>query len=352
MDEKLISKSNPIVRTILLPLLVAVFAACYFPLKAQVLPQAFNYQAVVRDATGQIIANQAISIRTSIVADSATGATLYAETHQPTTNAFGLANLAVGTGSTTSGNFAAIAWGGSAKYLKVEVDVAGGSSYVDMGTTQLLSVPYALYAGNSGDGLPTGTSGQTLRHNGTDWVAATNLSNNGTKVTIADGTQGNGKILTSDAAGTASWATPALGQGAFSVHPTSNVALGNSAQTIPFGSTIFNPDNAFNTSDSVFTAPANGIYHFELVFSINSSATVTNETGLVRFYKNGTSIVGQQTLKYSATPSFGASEFIGATVQLNAGETIKVVTSFFPSTATMAGGSGSNRTIFSGYRIR
>jgi len=114
-------------------------------------PQAFNYQAIIRDADGSPIIDQAVSLRVSILQDSTTGTSVYTEIHTVTTNQFGLVNLGVGTGTIIAGNFSTINWGGGDYFLKVEVDPEGGSDYTDLGTTQLLSVPYALFAQNGGD---------------------------------------------------------------------------------------------------------------------------------------------------------------------------------------------------------
>jgi len=147
-------------------------------------PQSFKYQAVARDSGGNLLMNQPVTFRISILQGSAGGASVYAETHPVTTNDFGLANLNIGGGIPVSGNFTTIVWGANTYYIKVELDPLGGSAYQLMGTSQLLSVPYALYAKNSGDGVGTGTSGQTLRHNGTSWIGSSTLYNNGTNVGI------------------------------------------------------------------------------------------------------------------------------------------------------------------------
>jgi len=114
-------------------------------------PEAINYQAVVRDGSGNIIANQSIGVQISILQTTATGTVIFSETFTKTSNGFGLINLAIGTGTATTGTFAGIDWSTGPYFVKTAVDVTGGSSYVDMGTSQLLSVPYALYAKNSGD---------------------------------------------------------------------------------------------------------------------------------------------------------------------------------------------------------
>lgn len=109
-------------------------------------PASFKYQAVARDASGSVLANKSISFRISILKGSETGTAVFRETHSPVTNEFGLVNLEIGQGTVIDGNFSAIDWGGSSHYLKVEMDPNGGTSFALMGTSQLLSVPYALNA--------------------------------------------------------------------------------------------------------------------------------------------------------------------------------------------------------------
>jgi hypothetical protein len=109
-------------------------------------PQAFNYQAVIRDANGNLLENQAVGIKISLLQGSATGQEVYAETHATTTNPYGLVDLKIGTGTATTGQFDTIAWGAGPYYLQLAVDLTGGANYAVMGTTQMLSVPYALYA--------------------------------------------------------------------------------------------------------------------------------------------------------------------------------------------------------------
>jgi hypothetical protein len=123
-------------------------------------PPAFNYQAVVRNGSGAVVASTAVKFKFSIHDVNPGGTIVYQETQSVTTSAFGLANTTVGTGASTGtgGAFTAISWGAGAKYLQVEIDPTGGSSYTDMGTSQLMSVPYALYAANSGGGA-TGATG-------------------------------------------------------------------------------------------------------------------------------------------------------------------------------------------------
>lgn len=112
-------------------------------------PQGIQYQAVALNGAGNPISNSNVGVRLSVLNDSATGTVLYTETHTRPTNAQGLFNLVVGQGTVVTGNFAGIIWANGSKFLKVEMDAAGGSNYTVLGTTQLLSVPYALHAAST-----------------------------------------------------------------------------------------------------------------------------------------------------------------------------------------------------------
>ncbi len=110
-------------------------------------PQAIPYQAVARDSAGILISNQNISLRFSIHDSTANGTIVYQETHSAMTNEFGLFTVNIGQGTPVIGAFNfVINWGMDPIWLQVELDTAGGSSYVNIGTQQMLSVPYALFA--------------------------------------------------------------------------------------------------------------------------------------------------------------------------------------------------------------
>lgn len=111
-------------------------------LSAQV-PQAFSYQTIAFNASGAPIANGNVALKISILENSATGTVLYTETHNKTTNSKGLVNLNIGQGTSTTGTFGGINWGANTKFVKVEMDPAGGSNYTNVGVNQLMSVPYS-----------------------------------------------------------------------------------------------------------------------------------------------------------------------------------------------------------------
>ena len=129
-----------------------------FSINAQI-PQAFNYQAVARDAAGNILANQLVSLRFTILSGGPSGTVEYVETQMANTNEFGLFTLEIGQGTIVFGTFSTIDWSSGDFWLKTELDASGGTSYANMGTAQLLSVPFAMYAANSGVGGPTGPTG-------------------------------------------------------------------------------------------------------------------------------------------------------------------------------------------------
>ncbi len=112
-------------------------------------PEGFKYQAVVRNSTGTILGNQPVGVQLTVLQGSATGTAVYTETFSPTTNSYGIVNLEIGTGTTTD-DFTLIDWGNGPYFIETAIDVSGGTSYVAMGTSQLMSVPYALYAKTAG----------------------------------------------------------------------------------------------------------------------------------------------------------------------------------------------------------
>ena len=172
-------------------LLITLFFLQTKPIKAQA-PQAFPYQAVARAASGNLLSNQTISIRMSVLDLTSTGTVLYRETHSVTTNSLGLFTINIGQGNVTLGVFANIAWGSGAKYIKIDMDANGGNNYTTMGTTQLLSVPYALYANVPGVAGPQGVAGT----NGTNGVDGKTILNGTTNPAAATGVNGDFYINT------------------------------------------------------------------------------------------------------------------------------------------------------------
>ncbi len=138
-------------------LLVTLFV---MPVFAQA-PEKMNYQGVARDNSGNVLPNQAIGLQVKLHSGTSGGAVVYSETHAVSTNGFGLFNVQIGAGSNVSGTFSSIGWGTDAFYVEVLMDASGGTNYLSMGTQQLISVPYALYAKTSGTPGATGPAGPT-----------------------------------------------------------------------------------------------------------------------------------------------------------------------------------------------
>ncbi len=269
-------------------------------------PLGFNYQAVIRDADGLVLNNQEVGMQISIIQGEVTGDVTYSETFSAETNNHGIVNLVIGSGNVQSGIFGEIDWSLGDYYIKIEVDVAGGINYTEMGTTQLLSVPYAHYAfsGNAGKSAyeiwldlgntgtvddfiaslsgPDGVDGEDglsayeiwldLGNTGTvdDFIASLtgpngesayevwlNLGNTGTEQDFIDD-------LTGDS-GTSSWNDEET-----AVHTSKNVGIGTSTPTAPLqvesttpkgkGEPIFEVKNS--TGKTVFAVYENDVKVF------------------------------------------------------------------------------------------
>jgi hypothetical protein len=144
-------------------LLNLCFLILTLTIKAQTPPNAFNYSAVARNPAGQPIATTTIGIQITILKTSPTGESQYSENHFVDTDAFGLFNLVIGAGAVESGSMAAIEWSNDNYYLKVGMDATGGTNFLTMGTTQLLSVPYALHA-KTAESITGGGAGGGFTH--------------------------------------------------------------------------------------------------------------------------------------------------------------------------------------------
>lgn len=116
-------------------------------------PQAIKYQAVIRDLDGTVLANKNVALRIEILLHSVDGVTVYSELHERTSNAFGLIDLEIGNSNSSNGDFSAIDWANGTYFIKVELDENGGNNFQPMGVSQLLSVPYALFAQNAANGF-------------------------------------------------------------------------------------------------------------------------------------------------------------------------------------------------------
>jgi hypothetical protein len=150
-------------------------------------PEKMSYQAVVRDASNALVASQSIGMQISILQGSASGTAVYVETQTTTSNVNGLVSLEIGSGSVVSGTFSTIDWSNGPYFIQTETDPTGGTTYTITGTTQLMSVPYALHAKTAENF--TGT----LNYTETDPIFGASVANG---ITSIDITNWNNKLTT------------------------------------------------------------------------------------------------------------------------------------------------------------
>ncbi len=137
-------------------------------------PQKINFQSILRNSSGEVIGNSSVSLKISILSGSINSSSVYSEMHAKTTDASGLISLQIGNGTVISGIFANIDWGGASHFIKLEADFSGGSNYVVLGTQELMSVPYALYATKTDTSTLNLTSRFETKLTKTDTVSLSN----------------------------------------------------------------------------------------------------------------------------------------------------------------------------------
>ena len=139
---------------------VCLLAACFTQAQESQMPKAFSYQAVVRDNAGKVVADKEVGVKIEILKGSAeSGTVVYEETLRPKSTMTGTVNLMIGNGNTEQ--FAAIDWGGNAHFLRISHSLDGSDNYKVVSTTQMLPVPYALYAEKAGSVVDNGSGGST-----------------------------------------------------------------------------------------------------------------------------------------------------------------------------------------------
>lgn len=341
-----------------------LLSAALMGLYAQQAPQAFNYQAVARQASGSPIVNGSIGVKLSVLDGSATGAVEYSETQTATTNNMGLFNLAIGQGTALVGTFANINWGSSAKYLKVEMDPTGGTNYTLTGTSPLLSVPYALYAEKTlitaGNGI--GVSGNTVTNTGD--LSNTNelqtLSLSGSTLSISNGNSvvlpgGGGGAYT---AGNGINVTGTVISNTGDLSPTNEfqtLSLTGSTLSITNGNSIVLPTGTSYTSGT-------GINIAGTVINNTGDLSATNEIQSLSLTGNTLSISGSNSVTLPTGTTYTAGTGIGIAgttinntspdqiVTLTAGTGIGV-TGTYPNFTVSNIGSGATYTAGTGIGI-
>jgi uncharacterized protein (TIGR02145 family) len=140
-------------------------------------PQRINFQSVLRNTNGEVVSNRTVSLRISILSDTINGIADYVEIHTKTTDAGGLMSLQIGNGTAPSMDFTTINWGNSAHFIQLEADLSGGNNYVLLGTQELMSVPYALYASATDTSVFNLTTRFKTKLNGADTISLSDRIN-------------------------------------------------------------------------------------------------------------------------------------------------------------------------------
>lgn len=230
-------------------------------------PQGFNYQAVLRNASGSLMANTNVGMKLSIINGSATSTTvLYSETRTATTTAQGLLNIQIGDGTATSttGNLTTLNWLDSNKFLRVEIDPAGGTSYADFGTTPLLNAPYALQAKQSS-----------------------------TVMTYGSGTANADKMVIQHSPAYPTWGlqySDAMDNFNFIAGGTNIMQVALGYQTVNVGPVASPSAAKLNVASSSTSTPALGIEGSVKAIGTNKFAFIHTKTSTNSYASNGTSI--------------------------------------------------------------
>jgi len=271
-------------------------------------PSQFTYQSVVRANSGSLVSNQEVSFRFSILKGTELGSIVFEEEHTVTTNINGLATMIIGKGSGTD-DLLEIDWGIDSYFLKVEVDPEGGFNYIAEDTTQLLSVPFALYSNSSGS---------NLKITGQDYLSINNNEINVNKIDLSDDVDG---ILPIANGGTGSSTAPMVGVitaldavAARNVLELSTVASSGSyndlTDRLTAGTNIDITDGVISSTDTNTTYTAGtGI----AIDGNNAISTTVTDTDTVRSVTaGGNTLADSETLAFTAGSNVTITENAGA----------------------------------------
>ncbi len=286
-------------------------------------PQGIPYQAAARNSSGGVLASTSVSVRFTILDSVTTGIIKYRETHSTTTDANGMFSVNVGQGTPVSGTFASINWGTNAKFMQVELDPTGGSSYIDMGTQQMMSVPYALNA--SAVKHIVSTTGDTLKSGGGNYIiipgisaANTSLPNAGaitSTITVCRGTT----LALSNATTGGVWSSSATGVATVG---STGIVAGVSVGSTIISYTVTNSFGSATTTLAVIvnTSPSAGTIAGNATLTLGGTTTLTNAVAGGTWSSSNTSIaaigtggtvngiyVGSAVISYTTTNACGSS---------------------------------------------
>ncbi|MCU0377237.1 MAG: complement C1q domain-containing protein [Bacteroidales bacterium] len=300
--------------------LVLLFAAGKAGWSQGTVPGGINYQAVARDNTGKELVNTRIEVRFTIKSGSPTGTIVYQEVFtNVTTTKYGVFSLVIGDGAPVTGTFGAIDWSSFDHYLQVEVKFE--NLFMDMGTMQFMAVPYALYAwrslepGPQGPPGPQGIPGDPATD---DQKLAYNIE---TKALTID----NGNTVRLDSI--------------VAFRARKNISESTSINTnviMTYATPDLNVGEGLNPNTGIFTAPADGIYTFNITYHADGSGG-----------SRAVSLYVKSALYEIIADEIGAGTTIrvrSVTTKLNKGDTVSVVIFTGISTQT---GTGS----FAGYKV-
>ncbi len=319
---------------------LVLFWLAFTEMQAQTIPYAISYQGVARDASGLILPNQSIRVKAGIYAGSATGMLEWEETQTASTDFAGVFHITIGQGSSTGNgslsSFNLINWGIADHYMKAEIDYNGGSSFVSMGTSQFVSVPYAFYSDkartlagisiNSLTDVDTAGNhiGYMLKWNGSQWVPkpdndrdtvsyaanAGHVATTGTSAYALHIMNTDDTVHFANISGPAVYAANAQTTGAVSTSGTSDTT-GYAAAFVPFnwsvnGNAPGGTVNKLGTTDSVpFTIRTNNLERLRVTengkLGIGVTAPQANLqiTGIDGLLHVGTFGSGDTTLSYT-----------------------------------------------------
>lgn len=317
------------------------------------IPQAINYQAVVRDGDGNPISTQTVSVRLSVHSESATGPVVYSESHTVTTTDGGLINIAIGQGTIITGEISSVNWLEYPKYLQVDLDEEGGSNYIELGTSQLVSVPYS-FASNVSESLSPGATvdlyqllpggaegGQFLMWNGENWVPATMTPEGSYAAGTGIACNGNTIVNTGDLSETNEIQTLSLNGNMLSLSNGGSVQLpDNGGTSYAAGTGITIQGNTISAADESATNELQSLSLSgnELTLSDGGSVTLPSGGGGGSYVAgNGININGNtiSAVDNSATNEMQTLSVNGNTLSILGGNTVNL-----PAGNTYTSGEG------------
>jgi hypothetical protein len=310
---------------------------------AQYIPEGFNYQAVVRNTNGDLVTNTQVTLEIVLKEGSSNGTAIFAEKHTKTTNAQGIVQLILGQGNVTQGNFSNIDWSSAAKYISIAVDIDGNNVFTDLGSSQLLSVPYALYAKNAGNGGSgtTYTAGSGINING-NTISATDASTTNELQTLSiAGDQisiSNGNTITLPPNSGTDAQTLSLSGSQLTISNGNTVTL-PTGTTYTAGSGINIAGNTIIATDNSATNEIQSLTLTGAQLAISGSNAVTLPTGTTYTAGSGININGNtiSATDNSTTNEIQSLTLVGSQLAISGSNAVNL-----PTGTTYTAGSGIN----------